>query len=243
MLFKREHGGDGIIVAASPRRLNALHLKKGRLKTAVRNAMWWLFASQGITAVEIAEFYGLPERTVQNGITSAERLRKVMVSVEHESPESIPFFGCQPWSRVLTEFRDHPDPRNVNEDGEAICPTCGGKIEPCNIRVCMCCDASGYDLWLSEQLGRAVLAGTAPEPEPESTQHRASQSSAEARPRILSQAHRAEIAETPQGRMFLKAIGQLPSAKAVAHRAARRKRQSGNAPQRPRSTRSSKRGE
>jgi hypothetical protein len=197
MLYQREHSGEGVEVPAGRRWPRALRSEERRL-IAVRNATWWQLERGGLTAVAIAEMFHFPARTVRHGVACAERLIKFRQMGDRD-PDCIPYFGCRPWARIDTEFRDHPDPRNVNADGDPICPRCGDKIEPGNPHVCMCCHASGFDELLAQRLGRAVLDGTAPGPVPRSRLHRASKSSAAAHPPVFSQADRAELAETTQG--------------------------------------------
>jgi hypothetical protein len=215
MLFQRQCDGEGVIMAASPRRLQALH-REGQAKIAARNAAWWLWAHLGLHAAEIAHGFGSSTRTVQRGIAAAERLRQRLGSGGHENLDCIPYFGCGPWERILVEFRDHAE--------SPICPVCDDAIEPGDCHVCMCCHASGYDNVLARSLGRAVLEGTSPLSEPAPQRHRTARSTAAVRPPILSQKVRAALAETPQGLIWLESIDQPPSAAAVARRAEQRQR-------------------
>ena len=79
-------------------------------KTIVRNALWLWMASQGQTAVEIAEFEGVPVRTVRYGIAVARQVMHMLRSGDDEDPDCIPCFGCGPWTCLLNEFRDQPGP-------------------------------------------------------------------------------------------------------------------------------------
>ena len=88
----------------------------------------------------------------------------------------------------------------------------------------MCCHRSGFDVVLAEQLRRGAKHHELPKPEPKSKLHRASKPAEAPRPPRFSQADRRLYAQTPQGRLFLESIGQLPDPAATPRRSKRRHR-------------------